>query len=99
VSAVTVRFHPAARRELRKAARYYAAERPGLELEFLAEFERVLVDLRSHPEAGSPDLEGARRLLTRRFPYSVIYLPESSEIIVIAVAHHRRKPYYWLGRI
>lgn len=93
------RIHPAARRELREAARYYAAERPGLEIEFLAEFERVLADLRAHPEAGSPDEAGTRRLITRRFPYSVVYLAEPGYRVVIAVAHHRRKPHYWSGRI
>jgi hypothetical protein len=40
----------------------------------------------------------ARRILLDRFPYSVIYRASADEILIIAVAHLRRRPGYWRHR-
>ena len=40
-----------------------------------------------------------RRILLRRFPYAVIVLPRPSETLVVAIAHTRRRPLYWLDRV
>ncbi len=40
-----------------------------------------------------------RRILLKRFPYAVIYLPLHNKIVVIAVMHQRRRPDYWKTRI
>lgn len=37
-----------------------------------------------------------RRLTLRRFPFSLVYLVEADVIQVIAFAHQRRKPGYWM---
>ncbi len=34
----------------------------------------------------------------RKFPYKVVYQLKNNEIIVIAFAHHKRKPGYWKNR-
>ena len=34
----------------------------------------------------------------KHFPYSVIYIVAGDEIQVLAVAHHSRRPGYWLKR-
>ncbi|HEV7587837.1 MAG TPA: type II toxin-antitoxin system RelE/ParE family toxin [Longimicrobium sp.] len=89
----------AARRELRRAVDWYDGEAPGLGDELVAEVDRTLKDIVEYPDAGSPHLAGTRRLLTRRFPYSIIYQVRGDEIVVIAVAHQRRKPDFWLRRL
>lgn len=40
-----------------------------------------------------------RRRLFARFPYSLIYGIEEQTLIVIAVAHSRRAPRYWVDRL
>jgi len=40
-----------------------------------------------------------RRFLLRRFPYSVIYRVEPSRIVIVAIAHGRRRPGYWKERL
>jgi plasmid stabilization system protein ParE len=90
--------------ELAEAAAWYRARRPGLELEFLAEFERVLPLIGDTPAAFPglldlpPDL-AIRRALLPRFPYAVIFMDLGAEIRVLAVAHMKRRPGYWLGRV
>jgi len=44
-------------------------------------------------------LPEARRRVLRRFPYSIVFLLEPAEIVIVAVAHHKRRPGYWIGRV
>jgi hypothetical protein len=37
-----------------------------------------------------------RHVITRKFPYSVIYHPSESELVVVSFFHHRRKPGSWM---
>lgn len=41
---------------------------------------------------------GARKLLVRSFPYLVIYRALPEHVLVLAIAHQRRHPDFWLGR-
>lgn len=34
-----------------------------------------------------------------QFPYTVVYRVGSDRLFVLAVAHSRRQPHYWTGRI
>jgi toxin ParE1/3/4 len=92
-------FHPLAEQELLDAAAYYAQEQPGLELEYFDEVERSINLLILYPEAGTKVRGSVRRLILPRFPYSLLYrVLESKQIRILAVAHHRRSPQYWVER-
>jgi plasmid stabilization system protein ParE len=54
--------------------------------------------LSQFPEMGEPASLNTRTLTLHSFPYSLIYRLQSEMIRVIAVAHHSRRPGYWLGR-
>ena len=88
-----------AERELIDAANYYAEHAgPDLGLAFIAEFERALAVLCDHPHLGPVWRGKSRRFPLRRFPYSVIYRLRIDELYVVALAHQRRRPTYWVGR-
>ena len=40
-----------------------------------------------------------RQVLVEGFPYFLVFRETSETIQILAVAHHRRRPHYWLGRI
>jgi toxin ParE2 len=88
----------AARAELWKAVEYYDEQLPGLGDEFAAEVERTLRQLQVFPELGSPGTAETRRVPLRRFPFHVIYRIRSGGLVIVAVAHQRRKPEYWMKR-
>ena len=48
------------------------------------------------PLARPADESGNRKRVLSRFPYSVIYEMQASTVTVLAVAHHRRRPGYWV---
>jgi plasmid stabilization system protein ParE len=90
--------------ELLEAAEWYQARRPGLEAEFLAEADRVLPLIGSSPTAFPRLLDlpadlVIRRALLPRFPYAVIFMDLGEHIRVLAVAHAKRRPGYWLDRV
>lgn len=90
-----VRFLSEADVEFREAARYYEDKAPGLGIAFIAEVHRVAAVVASQPSIGSPVDDELRKFVLRRFPYNVIYAVEGEEVVITAVAHHKRRPFYW----
>ena len=95
---MTVAFHRLAEQEVLKAVAHYEQQAPGLGADFLSAVMETRDLLRRHPRAG-PIVQGdARRLVLRRFPYSVVYSLVGGEPRILAVAHQSRSPTYWRDR-
>jgi toxin ParE1/3/4 len=90
---------PAAGKELIDAAAFYERQRPGLGDRFIDEVERVIALLTEHPELGAGVLRDIRFIVLDRFPFRLVYAVEDSAIRIIAVAHQKRRPNYWRGRV
>ena len=93
-----------AQAELIASAIWYDERQPMLGDEFLAVVRDAFTSIRESPEFLSQMEEysgpwNIRRLLLKRFPFAVIVLCRPDETVVVAVAHTRRKPFYWLDRL
>jgi len=101
---VRVELHPEARAEFRSAAIWYDEQRPGLGDEFVAEVAVTLTRIAqaAHSYTLWPNVKRAavpiRRALVQRFPYALAFEAHSNQIRVLAVAHAKRRPLYWLNR-
>jgi toxin ParE1/3/4 len=93
------RFLPAAEAELLKETEYYSIAREGLGIKFAREVERAVRMAVSNPDGGMPFSKGTRRRLVKGFPFSLVYRLSDSEILIIALMHHRKRPGYWADRI
>jgi plasmid stabilization system protein ParE len=93
-----LRFDAAAERELNEAVEFYELESPGLGDVFLAQVERTLAQIAAFPEAAEPLREGVRRRLLHTFPYALLYSLHADGVRILAVAHQRRRPFYWEDR-
>ena len=91
-------LHPLARREMFEAAAYYDDCRDGLGTEFLDDVETIFSLILAHSRIGRPLRHSYRRVLLLRFPYGVVYRQNEEVLYVVAVAHVKRKPGYWLYR-
>ncbi len=90
---------PEAEQEMLEAAQYYHSQSPGLGRDYLFEVERAVRSIATSPQTW-PILEGdLRRRLIRRFPCGILYRIDPDEIVIIAVAHLRKKPGYWGNRV
>jgi len=94
-----ISFLEIAQHELDEAIAYYNSQRTGLGDEFLLEILRLLDKIGEFPEAWHPISQNVRRCRLRQFPYGILYQVRESHILIIAVAHLHRKPYYWQDRI
>lgn len=93
-------LHEEAEAELREALDYYAEQRAGLDGEFRRAFEAALQKVREHPLLHAIEADdGIRYCPLRRFPYNLVYVDLEQSIWVVAVAHQRRRPYYWASRV
>ena len=92
------RFHSEAEAELEAEASYYEGKVPGLGKRFAQDVQEAVRLACTFPGIGSPYKYGTRRVFPRRFPFSVVYLPLPSEIVILAVAPFARKPGYWRSR-
>jgi len=96
---IPVDFLPEAAQEMIEAARYYQSLSSGLGNDYLSEVEHAVQSIASSPQTW-PVLEGnLRRRLIKRFPFGILYRIEPDKILIIAVAHLRKKPGYWKKRI
>lgn len=84
---------------MQQAANYYGDKGGNaLALAFIDEAYRVLRVVTASPLMGSAFDGRFRQYALRRFPYKVFYEVATSEVRVFAVAHHRRRPGYWMQR-
>jgi toxin ParE1/3/4 len=96
----TVRTSEPASEELINAVRWYEGQRPGLGGEFFDAVAEVLTVIERSPEIGSLSRHApqTRRVLVPRFPYQVVYRLAGAEIVIVAIAHFKRRPGYWRSR-
>jgi plasmid stabilization system protein ParE len=89
--------------EMTEAARWYETHRMGLGTEFLNAVDQAVTGIAETPRMGSlvPGTtdQAIRRRPVRRFPYHVVYLGLPDRIQILAIAHDRRRPAYWVGRL
>ena len=94
---------PATKVELLEATRYYLKVSSELASDFVDRVESALHSVNNEPQR-FPRLETVktdreiRRVLLGRFPYLVVYEVLDKKPYVLAIAHARRRPEYWLGR-
>jgi toxin ParE1/3/4 len=101
---VRLELHPEARAELRSAVLWYDERRPGLGDEFVAEVSAALNRIGGAPESypAWPHTRTAgpliRKATIQRFPYVIAFEKHGHHVLVLAIAHAKRRPLYWFTR-
>ena len=95
-------FTAAAEAELRQATSWYTERDPRVGWRFTAEIRRTLELLESFPQIGGrvPAVAdpALRRLPVHSFPYHVVFVDMDDHLEVVAIAHNRRQPAYFMPR-
>jgi hypothetical protein len=94
-----VRYHHAAEDELLAEIGYLELRVSGLGRRFHNEVRKAENDLAKYPELAPEVAPGIRKYPLRKFPFSLLYSLEQDGVLNPAVAHHRRHPLYWTGRV
>lgn len=87
--------------EYDEAVEHYEEQQQGLGERFRVEVIRSLKRVANFSNAYVQFSENTRRCLVAKFQHSIVYHfdRDNEEIIVIAIAHTRRKPEYWRTRV
>ncbi len=93
------RFIAAARLEYLAEVVFYSEAGTGSGVRFAEAVEDAIARALAFPQSGSPSRSNTRRMLVNGFPFAIIYRPEQDGIVIFAVAHHARRPYYWGSRV
>jgi plasmid stabilization system protein ParE len=95
-----VRILPEAEEELAAAAQWYEERREGLGIQFITAMDASVAWLAQAPDSCPIWLAGYpyRKLVMQRFPYVVFFRLVDDVIEIVAFAHAKRAPGYWLDR-
>jgi len=96
----TAEFHRLAAKEYRAARERYRKQNPAVAERFSAAIDAAVMKISGNPEM-HPQLAGDVRFIrVRRFPFLLIFKRQSADsVLIVAVAHGRRRPGYWRRRI
>lgn len=94
-----VRILREAEEELTATVRYYEGQRAGLGRVFLNEIRRTRDRISERPSACRVERGEVRARSVARFPYRIYYRARPEEVLIVAIAHRRRRPGYWRGRV
>lgn len=94
-----VSLHPDARGELRDARRWYYERSLLSATAFAHAIEKAISRIREEPNSFPLAAHGTRKLTLLRFPFNVFYRSSEIDVVIIAVAHQKRRPGYWSERL
>ena len=94
----SIRYHEQAREEFLHEVRYFTAISARLGERFDKAIQAAEVRAAEFPELGAPYKHETRRVFTKKFKFSLVYVTDEHEILILAVAPFRRKPGYWKAR-
>ena len=90
-----VDYLPGARQDFDESFDWYA-ERSGIAAErFSNAVDAALKRIAASPEQFAVIDSQHRECIVKRFPFRIVYRVESSRVLVVAVAHAKRRPGYW----
>jgi plasmid stabilization system protein ParE len=93
-----VQFHPEADGDYRSAYAWYHEKGEQLAQAFEAAVDRAMSQIANAPHRFGQYDERHRQYLLRRFPYSIVYRFDATQVVIVAVAHAKRRPGYWRSR-
>jgi plasmid stabilization system protein ParE len=95
----TVEFLDAANCDFDEAFDWYAERSYGAAIGFASELDKTIQKIVRDPARFGRTFRSCQYCKLDRYPYCVIYTRSDSVITVVAVAHAKRRPGYWRGRL
>jgi plasmid stabilization system protein ParE len=88
-------FRTSANAQLVAAKTWYEQQRHGLGEEFARSLESAINRVARNPFAAPAVHQEVRRVLLKRFPYSVFYIADGDNLLVLSCLHTRQAVVDW----
>ena len=80
------------------AKKYYNDQLDDLGIDFIDEVEKSIKLIQKSPTRWAIIEENIHKYILQRFPFTIYYIDDVGEILILAIAHQSRKPGYWNNR-
>lgn len=92
-------FHPAAETEHLETIAFYQSKGHKIAIGYFAEFESIVQSICDNPQRYTIDIApDIRRKRFNKYPFTLYFRYKNKQVQILAVAHHRQRPQYWLAR-
>ncbi|WP_145348171.1 type II toxin-antitoxin system RelE/ParE family toxin [Rosistilla ulvae] len=98
VSVMQVDFHPAATIELSESAEWYTERSSRAARNFLVAVDIAITSIMDAPKRFINIDDRHQSCSVIKFPFQIVFRVDDDRIVIIAVAHAKRRPGYWRGR-
>lgn len=92
-------FEEGAEADFAEALGYYREESEALAGRLYDEIHRLIAEVCAAPKLYRIVAHPLRRHFSETFPYAILYVEKPDHIAIYAVAHFKRRPGYWKGRL
>jgi ParE toxin of type II toxin-antitoxin system, parDE len=89
-------FRVSAGTQVVEAQTWFDKQRHGLGAEFARSLESAVSRVARNPLSAPAVYQDVRRVLLKRFPYSVFYIVQGEVLLVLSCMHTRRAPADWV---
>lgn len=89
---------PEAQRDIREAASWYERRETNLGVRFVREVRTSIRLIEENPLRFPEVEQDIRRALLKSFPYSIYFLKDTPDVVIVAVLHQHRRPGIWRAR-
>ena len=94
-----IKIHELAVQEFDEAIEWYELQSKGLGKRFKKSVTHQLKKIKQNPDWFLIEAENIYKVYIPKFPYKILYTLDKEKIIVWAIAHMHRKPWYWQSRM
>lgn len=93
-----IEFHSKARQDFDESLRWYAGKSVETAARFIASVDVTLVMIAENSRQFCNSGETHHEWPLKKFPFRVVYRVIDDRILIVAIAHTRRRPSYWRDR-
>lgn len=79
-----------AEQDIQRAYKWYESKRVNLGVSFLDDIEFLFQQIELSPKMFPVVKNNIRRALCRKFPYSIYFIAEESDLVVLTVLHQKQ---------
>lgn len=91
-------IRPEAESDILEAYSWYERQEEGLGEDLIRVIDQALAGLVDRPMSFPIVLGSTRRIVLRRFPYSIFFTVTDGVVTVTGCTHHKRHPRVWMSR-
>lgn len=96
--AKTVEYHSGAQADFDESLNWYLSRSAGAAVGFVTAVDDAIERISEAPGRFSLTCGECRYCAVRRYPFRIVFREEADRLVIIAVAHAKRRPAYWRER-